>query len=155
MIDQDSLITAITPALITSIATTLITSLLYWRKAKADLQKEYESKFNSKRWEVYLKFIDLVRIIFYREKSIDGHNVELSEDEILSLASQVLLIGSNDVVEAFSVWRKLARERSVYDNQTKEKLVLLINEMSKDLGNRSSRLEYETIRGIFSPKRAN
>ena len=133
----------------------LVTSVLairrYRSQARIDLQKEFDSRFNEKKWEVYLDYIELIRGMFYREQNLEANSIKLSDEEIMPLASQILLIGSDDVVKAFQHWQKLRKTKGLDHKATVEVLFAVIMEMRKDLGYRLSQLEFEEMLGVIAP----
>jgi len=89
-----------------ALATAFLTSWGYWRNAKADLEKEYSSRFNTKKWEVYTAFTALVPEIIGAEAINVDEPAELPS--VNSLASQIVIAGSDKVIKAFGVWRGTA-----------------------------------------------
>ena len=147
MIDLNSLITA----LVTAPLAALLTSIVYMRQAKIDLQKEFDSRFNTKKWESYLGVNDIIQGIYYVEQIVEDDEQINLEDQIQLLGTKVLLIGSNDVIKAFGFWQK-QRQHGDHLHDTKERLHNLIVEMRKDLGLQDSRFELETMQGLV-PRR--
>lgn len=139
-------------SLIIALVTAFLTSFFYWRQAKADLQKEYESRFNTKKWETYLGMNEIIQGIYDREQTVEGNAVNL-EDKISLLRTQILLIGSKEVIAAFGAWQAQRVRYEDYHENTFEKLHALVMEMRKDLGLQNSRFELEEMRGFFPRKR--
>lgn len=129
----------------------LIESRRIERQLKADLQKEYVSKFNMKRWESYLGMNDLIQGIYYKGQNVEGGELNL-EDKIRLMRTQILLIGSNDVIKAFGFWQK-QRQHGDYLEETKERLHNLIEEMRKDLGLQESKFDLEVMQTLFPRRR--
>ena len=139
-------------SLATALATAFIAYFFYWRQIKADLQKEYESRFNTKKWETYLGMNDIIQGIYYREQTDEAVSVTL-EDKIRLLRTQILLIGSKHVIDAYGSWQAQRARYEDYHENTFEKLHALIMEMRKDLGLHDSQFELEVMRGLFPRKR--
>jgi hypothetical protein len=61
LIQSDILLAVLTFLLSISAAyiTANITYMGYQKQAKAELEKEYHSRFNEKKWEIYLSFVKL------------------------------------------------------------------------------------------------
>jgi hypothetical protein len=132
--------------LLTTAATALITAYITfwvnWKKARADLENEFQRRFNDKKWEVYTEFTKFLRHYSNRNFGDSGND---SDDELGLLASQILLAGSDKVVRAFQLWRESARVHGNSDETAREKLFHLVLEMRKDLGNRQTRLESDVL----------
>jgi hypothetical protein len=122
----------------------------FWRQAKADLDKEYQSRFNTKKWEVYTEFTKLLQGIL-NEKSVDLADVTQQPAEI-ALASQLVLIGSDEVVRAFRDWRETSIAYGKSHTVAKEKLFNLVAKMRNDLGIKYSKLGIEELLGALEPR---
>ena len=138
-------------SLATALATAFIAYFFYWRQIKADLQKEYESRFNTKKWETYLGMNEIIQGIYDREQTVEGDSDNL-EDKISLLRTQIFLIGSREVIAAFSVWNAQRKRYEASHDNTYEKLHVLIMEMRKDLGLQDSRFELKLMRDLLAPK---
>lgn len=134
-------------AAVTALITAYITFLISWRKTRADLENEFQRRFIDKRWEVYTEFTKFIRHYTDRSRSDSDNN---SDDELVLLASQILLAGSDKVVKAFQLWRESAKVRGDSDETTRDKLFKLILEMRRDLGNKQTRLESEVLWGTLN-----
>ena len=134
-------------SLLTVFATAVLAWLGLWPKVKADLEKEYSLKFNDKKWEVYTEFAGLVRDMV-DEQTFDPDDLHRRK---VSLASQIILIGSDDVVSAFQAWHAMAELLEKGHSDTEDKLFDLIASMRKDLGNKYTRLSKEVLLGALNP----
>jgi hypothetical protein len=147
-----------------SILTAFITSLLYVRQAKADLKKEYESRFNEKKWEVYSGIIELFMLQFeYFLHKDDYYDGKLDSDGAVQfkqlidkysvlrkkVEGGILLVGSKEVVESFLCWELVTMNNSPRTAKATESLIKLINNIRKDLGNEYSKLNHDDLNGIF------
>lgn len=116
----------------------------YKPRLRADLQKEFESRFNERKWEAYTQFAD----ILYEVLDASGtkkFNSELPKAirRMRKFLSQLWVVGSDEVMRAVSDW-------FIYSNQDKEekestsegltKLMNILIMMRKDLGYSSSQI---------------
>ena len=129
--------------------TASFTFLGFCRQAKADLDKEYRSRFNTKKWEVYTEFTKLLYSLL-TDKSVNLTEWEDQPSEI-SIASQLVLIGSDEVVRAFRDWRETSIVYGKSNKETKEKLFILVAKMRNDLGIKYSKLEIDDLLGALEP----
>ena len=135
--------------LIVSAVTAAITFWGFWRREKAELEKEFSSRFNSKKWDVYTEFIKLAPQLI--NGNANEENIPTEIYSVDSLAAQIVLAGSDDVVTAFRIWRE-ANETYEYGHEViKEKLSRLIAQMRKDLGNKYTQLEVDDVIGALKP----
>ncbi len=126
----------IVTSIITALTTAFITNFLYWRRVKADLQKDYENKFNERKWTVYS---DIIR--FYSEIIRNKRPASAKMDES---ATELLLIAPDSVIQAFNQLSyhigKHVNNPELTVHDAKRGIALLMNmilTMRKDLGNRS------------------
>jgi hypothetical protein len=113
------------------------------------LETEYSSRFNTKKWEVYTEFTALVPNINASELSdIDTTIVATA---INTLAPQIVLAGSDQVVIALRIWRETNEVYGPGDTVTKDKLFELIVAMRKDLGNTYTQLANDDLLGALKP----
>jgi len=98
--------TSILVSLVTALATGIITSFLYWRKAKAELQKEYQSRFNKQKWEVYSKFVRMMGRISSAINTDKKPDYAEIGPEYREAISRLLLVASDEVVQAFNAYWK-------------------------------------------------
>jgi hypothetical protein len=103
------------------------------------------SRFNTKKWEVYTEFIKLAPQTTGSELPDVQPSAELMA--VNSLASQVVLAGSDKVVTAYRVWRETARVYGQGNQLTRVKLFNLVVEMRRDLGNKYTRLDMDDLLG--------
>jgi len=143
------LLASIIVAILTAFVTGFITFWGFWRQAKADLDKEYQSRFNTKKWEVYTEFTKLLHG-FLTNNSADLAGTTQQQDEIV-LASQLVLIGSDEVVRAFRDWRESSMAYGKSHAVAKEKLFNLVAKMRNDLGIKYSKLALEDLLGALEP----
>ena len=133
----------------TAVVTAGLTFLGFWRKAKAELEQEYLKRFNDKKWEVYTEFTKLLHS-FLTNNSADLAGATRQQDEIV-LASQLVLIGSDEVVRAFRDWRESSMAYGKSHAVAKEKLFNLVAKMRNDLGIKYSKLALEDLLGALEP----
>lgn len=148
---NDIWVTIIT-AFATALVTAAFTFLGYWRKAKADLEKEYASRFNERKWEVYTGFADILHHVFQSAKTgrtnrdLPKHTRKLEE-----FTSQLWIVGSDEVVEAFNEWLRECRraEEEIDSTESLIKVSKVLIEMRKDLGYKSSRISPKDVLTTF------
>jgi hypothetical protein len=150
MENASKLLVDIVVAIVAAIATGIVTSWLYWRQAKADLEKEYLKKFNEKKWVVYTEFTSLLQDLL-SDKETDFPELERHVSNETALASQIVLIGSDEVVKAFHAWRETSRVYGKTQKETREKLFILVATMRNDLGIKYSKLEINDLLGALEP----
>lgn len=146
-------------AFCTALATAAVTFWGSWRQVKADLQKEYEGRFNEQKWNVYSKFMK-----FEGQKSLAAStaNWELFrklDSEHADLISGLLLVASDEVIRAYNdYWRFERRissapikvgERPQWLDEENRKRMVIVNAMRKDLGYKS-KLDSEELWAAFA-----
>jgi hypothetical protein len=145
-----ALLIEIIVAIVAALATSVFASWEFWRRKKAELEQEYLKKFNEKKWGVYTDFTKLLQD-FLADKSDNFHGWEQQPSEI-SLASQLVLIGSDEVVKSFRAWREASMVYGKSQKETKEKLFMLVATMRNDLGIKYSKLEVDDLLGALEPQ---
>ena len=159
--------------LLTIITAFVSSSLVYFgygRKSKADLEKDYESRFNEKKWEVYIKFVNQLQermniCMYYllsdgnsfpveKKKEYQDKFISLSDDfndVMRGIQSEMLLISSKDVVEKYFVWKEKFHStiRSYSEDEYAKFLIDLLNAMREDLGKGKSKLDYKAFDGFL------
>lgn len=144
---SDNAIIEFLKTVVTALITAYVTFWVNWRKARIDLENEFQRRFNDKKWEVYTEFMKFLQHYTDRDQSDSDNN---SDNELVLLASQILLAGSDKTVKAFRLWRESAKVHGDGDETTKGKLFQLILEMRRDLGNRQTRLESDILWNVLS-----
>jgi hypothetical protein len=123
-----SIIISVITAGVIAIVAGLATSFLYWERAKAELQKEYERRFNLRRWEAYRSYVKLVTLVSNDRKNFNP-------DELIGFASELILCGSDDVIQAHNALARLVRRNDPADAGRGEKALMdVLVAMRKDLG---------------------
>ena len=89
----------ILPILVAIIASVLVVRRSVFQ-ARIDLQRDYDNRFNTRRWETYLSMVEIIREIFSKGQLHGDDSVNL-KNKIELLKTQILLIGSHKVVAAF------------------------------------------------------
>lgn len=141
------------PSIILALATAFFTSRFYAHQMRAELQKEFESRFNERKWEVYTGFADIVREVIRSGKS-DRLQRDLPKliDKLLQFTSGLWIVGSDEVVEAFTEWQRYSRSVEGKETNPLEglaKLTDILIEMRKDLGYKSSKIRSEDLLATF------
>ena len=135
---MNELLFTILVSFLTALLTATFTFIGYWRKAKAELQREYKSRFNEKKWEVYQDFaLYLARVA--------QDNYVIDPDDLLKASNELILVGSDEVIDAFNNF--VSNSRAEGQNEIiSRKMTAVLNEMRKDLGYKSkSDLEHLTL----------
>ena len=149
---MDNLLINILTAAVTSIFTAAFAYWGFWRQAKAELEKEYQKRFNEKKWNTYTEFTISLRKMLEKAQARESESLSFSIDEsLMNLATELLLVGSDDVVKAFRNWRTLSTINGPTDVSTLNTLFSLINEMRKDPGIKTSDLFIEDMLGSLIP----
>ena len=143
------------PSILVALLTAFFSARFYSHKAKADLQKELESRFNERKWEIYTKFSNTLRKI---KDGVQGKNFDRKlpqyTRELSDFTSSLWLIGSDDVVIAFNDWQSSNREvankeNTAPDKSTLIKLMNILIAMRKDLGNKSTKVSPKDLLATF------
>jgi hypothetical protein len=159
-----SLIDQILIAFFTALATAALAYIGFWRQAKAELQKEYQSRFNEKKWESYSSFVRIVptlieinRIIEIKsygplsledQKRLDEFPL-IYKDSIEKIESEILLVGSKKVVKLFLEWEGITEMFNAKDEYTIEIFIPLLNSMREDLGLEKSDFTLDELDGKY------
>lgn len=140
-------------AALVALATAYFSSRFYAHRAKADLRKEFQSRFNERKWDTYTQFADIVRqVIESGKKDRVQRDLPKVIARLYGFTSSLWLVGSDEVVEAFLEWQRYSR--SIEDGKPKgieplSKLTDILIEMRKDLGYDSSKLQSIDLLATF------
>ena len=146
------------PALLVSILGAFATSYFAFRfyapRVKADLQKEFESRFNERKWETYIDFVD---IMYEALESVKAGRIDRDMKKIVrklnAFVTRLLIVGSDEVVEALSEWMRYSRGAGEEElSSTPEglvKLMAIVIKMRKDLGYESSKVRPKDLLATF------
>lgn len=121
-------------SILAGIIAAFVSSTFYAQRTKTDLQKEYDTKFNDRKWEAYTHFAQIVSDILLAVKQGKSDELEKFVAQLYEFTRQLWIVGSKDVVEAFIEWRRYGQSE---DRDSKEYLIQLGNiiiAMRKDLG---------------------
>ena len=141
-------------SILVSVTSAIITSLLAARRYKlqiqADLQKEYESRFNERKWEIYIGFSDIIRKLM---ESTKAKNLDKNMPKIISglyeFTGKLWIVGSDDVVRSYNNWRALSQKAENAGSEEKMKMMVdmmqIVIEMRKDLGYSNSKIGPEDL----------
>lgn len=119
-----------------AVLTSVLASWIYWRQAKADLDKLYESRFNEQKWKAYLDFIRM-----------QSRVTNVMEPESAELKAALLLVASDEVVRAYNEYVSLSFQENGLEERH-EKVAQMIAAMRKDLGY-SSRISSKDLWAMF------
>lgn len=82
--------------ILASIISAALTSLFYWRKIAADLKREFEIRYNQKKWDLYYQYIDVLwKMGAFSE---DAERFEKYFNDFLDVNTKIIMIGSDDLV---------------------------------------------------------
>lgn len=87
--------------------TSWVGSAFYVRQARIDLQKEYESRFNNRKWETYMAFAALIAGVLdsTKKNKLDANKVA---SEMMNFAGKLWVVGSDNVIDAYIAYQKLS-----------------------------------------------
>ncbi|NWG35673.1 MAG: hypothetical protein HXY42_14680 [Chloroflexi bacterium] len=147
MAEITDMVVSLLPSLIPAAIGSYLAYHFSRRKGRDDLEIEFSSRFNDRKWEAYTEFAKFLHRYLggRRDESDDPF-----DDQLVPLASQILIAGSDEVVRSFRLWREAATVYGDGDNAAREELYSLVLEMRRDLGNRRTRLETETVWGVLN-----
>lgn len=137
---------------IVALATAYATSRFYFHKAQADLQKEYESRFNQKKWDAYSQFSSTVRDMLKAQKAGTlKRDTSKFVSRLYDFIGQLWLVGSDDVIEAVLEWRRTAHagQNGKPSPNLLEDLTGIIVAMRADLGERKTSVDSKQLLATF------
>ena len=102
--------------------TSVFASWVYWRQAKADLDKLYKSRFNEQKWKAYLDFIEM-----------QSRMTNVMKPESAEVKAALLLVASDEVIRAYNEYVSLSFQEDKLEERHK-KVAQMIAAMRKDLG---------------------
>ena len=119
-----------------ALLTSVLASWVYWRQAKADLDKLYKSRFNEQKWKAYLDFIEM-----------QSRVANVMKPESAEIKAALLLVASDEVIKAYNEYISLSfREDKLEERH--EKVAQMIAAMRKDLGY-SSKVSSKDLWAMF------
>lgn len=142
----------VTTALITIVSSLILayaTARLQIYHAKADLQKEMDSRFNERRWEVYIAFADLIRQLWLTSQVTNERDkaraMATIYKQLHEISNKLWIIGSDDVIKAVAEWMRYLRSSNAGGVDTFVLLNDIILAMRRDLGNRNTDVTYQDM----------
>jgi hypothetical protein len=105
-----------------ALLTSVLTSWVYWRQAKADLDKLYKSRFNEQKWKAYLDFVEM-----------QSRATNVMKPESAEVKASLLLVASDEVIGAYNKYVSLSFQEDKLEERH-EKVAQMIAAMRKDLG---------------------
>ena len=70
---------------------------------RADQQKEYDSRFNERKWEIYNEFADIVsRLLKHVGNKGTKKDLDTTIRELRDFVGKLWIIGGDNVIEAFN-----------------------------------------------------
>ncbi|HEY5533834.1 MAG TPA: hypothetical protein VIL99_02680 [Ignavibacteria bacterium] len=134
-----------------SVILSVLGSFLYLRQAKIDLKKEYEKRFNEKRWNTYNIFTEnVIKVIKLLSEEHDNSINDLNLG-FQKFVAEFLLVGSDAVVTSYKEWRVLSHVNGPRERETMEALFNVVIEMRKDLGNQYTKVKLQDLLGMIVP----
>lgn len=117
----------------------------YAPRLRAELQKEYEIRFNERKWAAYEQFSDILYDVL-DEVGTSKHDKKMPKviKRLRKFLSQLWIVGSDDVVKAVSDWFMYSNRVADEEDTSAEglfKLMTILIEMRKDLGYSGSEIE--------------
>jgi hypothetical protein len=120
---------------------------------QADLQKEFSSRFNERKWETYEHFANIIRRLM---ENVSNKHLKQNQSKIIQelygFTGNLWIIGGDNVIRAFNDWRRSAPSEDADIGQKMQMLILLMQiviEMRKDLGYESSAILPEDLLRTF------
>lgn len=79
------------------------------QQLQADMQKEYSSRFNERKWETYEHFANIISRLM---KNVGNKQLQQKQskiiEELYDFTGKLWIVGGDNVIEAFNNWRKSA-----------------------------------------------
>jgi hypothetical protein len=124
-VEDPRVIAAIVSGILSTFVALLTSTLAfwgYWRSAKAELEKIYNSRFNERKWEAYQDFV-----------MMQSRQSNVMTPESAEIRGSLLLVASDEVIKAYIDYVSLSFQEE-YRETRREKVAAMITEMRKDLG---------------------
>ena len=136
-----------------ALATAYFTSRFYVRQATADLQTEFERRFNDWKWQVYIGFAATLRdvLLATKDQRLEKHMGKFIR-QIYEFISQLWIVGSDDVVRAVLKWRRSSQQLEGSGQDNAESLVSLAEiliAMRRDLGYTATNITARDVLSTF------
>jgi len=117
------------------------------------LQKEFESRFNERKWEIFTQFANILyQVIEGTRSDKTGRQMPKIIKRMNEFISQLWIVGSDEVVDAVAEWLRYSRQPEEEKDNTFEslaKLTSILIEMRKDLGYESSKIGPKELLATF------
>lgn len=117
----ETIISGVFSFLVASLAS-VFASWVYWRQAKADLDKLYKSRFNEQKWQAYLHFLEM-----------QSRMANVMKPEGAEVKAALLLVASDAVIGAYNEYVSLSFQKDKLEERH-EKAAQMIVAMRRDLG---------------------
>ncbi len=110
-------------------------------RVRADLEREYQFRFNERKWSLYTEFSELIIGMLEFSKLPQKNQHTVQKDAIKKLrgfVARLWIVGDDRVVSAYNSWRRTTSPEadSGTDHlQSLDQLMQILIEMRKDLGN--------------------
>jgi len=136
-------------------ATAWFTARFYYLRASAELQAEFQSRFNERKWQAYTDFADTVRELLEDVRRPAGKRKDINKHflpRLYKFTAALWLVGSDEVIRAVGDWRETSNKAADDASAGPEGIVALVNiliAMRRDLGNLESKIEPRDILVTF------
>jgi hypothetical protein len=145
-------------SIFTALATATFAYFGFWRQAQAELRKEYETRFNEKKWGTYFSFTSLVSKLHQRNLLSYSYDTDAKEKqarldtvikvEFEKIEPEIWLIGSPKVIQGFIKWKMVSMDDIFLDDEVRIKCLFdLIIAMRSDLGKEKADIDYQVFEG--------
>lgn len=158
---MNTLIASVATAILTSIVTSLIAHRLQIAKIRAEFQKDQWASVHSRKWEIYLEFINIIKEIIEdvqlkkaNEKVPSNSNNVNAFKRVNAISSKMLLIGSPHVLKEYGMYRYYCANSQTIESNGEDNLMYfakLVMAMRSDLGVESTNIEIDGILRCLMP----
>ena len=111
-------------------------------RVRADLQRDYDKKFNESRWQAYADFSKLVLDVLQASKG-GRQQADKIDKKMQQFIERLWLSGSDDVIQAVLKWRRISNETDPQAPDSARVLLALgevVVAMRHDLGDTDSKV---------------
>jgi hypothetical protein len=129
-------------SIITAIVTSLISYSLYKPKLKAELHKEFESRLNERKWNVYTEFAESARELLFKGTNYQRAAEEFSHSQT-KICGKLWIVASDEVIKAY----QQIQSQTAFGDQF-DAIMETLTEMRKDLGYDSTKTNAKDLMSI-------
>ncbi len=141
-----------------AIVTAFFSSSFYAKQTKAELQTEFESRYNTKKWEVYTEFGSLANDVFASVKAKStAKSMPVFSNKLLTIAGDLWIVGSSAVIQSYITWQVHNAQvaQGNRENLNNENLFLfaeIVIQMRRDLGYQSDQVTARDLLAVYIPE---